>query len=484
MFLPESVSHRTAVSLRRAHKIIYTSQPKTSYLQNLKINYSNMADLIDCARLPVPFDILDFPIRLHWISCHFESWATASYLDCVPPPLFPTMSSSPGISASNAGSSSTKEVVHRLVRSMSGRSVASNDARSATTQVGSPLNSESRPLQRAESTTSLTSNTSKTKGKRRLSIENLKKLAKNVPIGKTRSSSGKGVLASPRITTGDIDNSSSNTEEFGHVKMLSMVAEFAEVDESSSAATPSATSPNPVTNPSPDLLAKRLQDMIDALPFPDYRGHPIKVPKPPARDKTGRPIAPSSPISDPKLLSLLQSATYMNGGREHKKKSIWDVLEQVGIPPHAFPEDEDTNDGEGGDNGEETPKEPASDPNSPDIFLDNSSIMMYSPLIPGLDDLVELAELVPVGVDQEFLDEPKPSTWASVWPLSIIGKSKPSSPNPVFSLPSYISGDVVYSPAITTIDELGRKVRVKTVRAWVPSTAKLSFQAMWWGYRL
>jgi len=145
-------------------------------------------------------------------------------------------------------------------------------------------------------------------------------------------------------------------------------------------------------------------------------------------------------------------------------------------PPHGFPP-EDEIPVDGGD--------PGTGDDDSDIFSDNSSVMVYSPLIPGGEDIVELAELVPVVVEDEVQETPVPGTsWTAVWPLSIFYTEKSTSPPAEPTLQQRLSGDVVLSPEKINVDASGRKVKVQTVRAWVPSTTKLSLQAMWWGYRL
>jgi len=173
----------------------------------------------------------------------------------------------------------------------------------------------------------------------------------------------------------------------------------------------------------------------------------------------------------------------MNGSTIKGRPSIWSVLEGIGAPAHGFPpvqgDNADDDRGEGGDN--------EGGDGGHSIFSDTSSVMIYSPLIPGREDLVELAELVPVGVEEEVISEGQETVmgkaWTTMWPLSIFyGES--STAHKASEAARHISGEAVISPPRTSIDSLGRRVRVQTVRAWVPSTTKLSVQAMWWGYRL
>ncbi|KAJ3510960.1 hypothetical protein NLJ89_g4375 [Agrocybe chaxingu] len=172
----------------------------------------------------------------------------------------------------------------------------------------------------------------------------------------------------------------------------------------------------------------------------------------------------------------------MNGTRSDgsRRPSVWSVLEGIGAPPHGFPPTGDEAE-RGGDG--ETRHDPNDDQ---DMFSDNSSIMVYSPLIPTRDSHVELAELVPVSIEEEVVVEGSPqagTSWTSVWPLSIFSGAK-ADDAPQLPVAKRLSGEVVISPRRTSVDEAGRRIRTQTVRAWVPSDTKLSVQAMWWGYRL
>jgi hypothetical protein len=54
-------------------------------------------------------------------------------------------------------------------------------------------------------------------------------------------------------------------------------------------------------------------------------------------------------------------------------------------------------------------------------YAGTSSVMVYSPLIPGKDDIVELGELIPISVEEEVIyDAAASKQWTSVWPLSLL----------------------------------------------------------------
>ncbi|KAF6755085.1 hypothetical protein DFP72DRAFT_347733 [Ephemerocybe angulata] len=252
---------------------------------------------------------------------------------------------------------------------------------------------------------------------------------------------------------------------YGHAKLLSMVAEGEEESDSASdngsasheAFPLPSSSPNHLLSPipnnnanlytsapywtnntnggigegeeTPDLtdpayLAHRIQSLIDALPAPEplppnspppsapptrtiplppdepsdghgkkggrrRKGLPIAKPSTPKRDKNGKPIPPPSALpevgeEDKEVLKSLQSATIMNGGKdkEEGRTTVWDVLQQL----------------QWGGGGKERGRD------GEDERSDMGSVMMYSPLIPGKKDIVELAEVAPVWVEEELQD--------------------------------------------------------------------------------
>ncbi|KAF8875874.1 hypothetical protein CPB84DRAFT_1853144 [Gymnopilus junonius] len=89
-------------------------------------------------------------------------------------------------------------------------------------------------------------------------------------------------------------------------------------------------------------------------------------------------------------------------------------------------------------------------------------------------DLVEIGEQVPVIVNEVSA----PTSWTSIWPLSLwygnASEVNPPSPETVLT----------DARTRTSLDGHGRVGKTQTVQAWVPSTTKLSVQALWWGYRL
>jgi len=392
----------------------------------------------------------------------------------------------------NPESPQPQDAFYRLIRTLSGRNLttdASSSPPPAGTSVATPsadsgveVSTLGEPLERTTSNGSY-------KGIRTNIEERLKRL------GAKLKKANKGVPSSPKVTLGEIQppdtsSSSGTTSDTspgpsrGHAKLLSMVAELDEPESN----TPPAKATDP---PEPDTLAKRIQILIDSLPFPTPRqDRPlpvIKPPKPPARERDGRPIPPpnATPIKDSRLIAFLSSATIMNGSSDKGRPSIWSVLEGIGAPVHGFPPVK-SDDVESGDGSESERPEGGGDGDD-SVFSEDSSVMIYSPLLPGQEDLVELAELVPVGVEEEVIPDGEaiPGTsWTTVWPLSIFYGEPSTTANKTAAAARRLSGEVVISPGRTSIDSTGRRVRVQTVRAWVPSDTKLSVQAMWWGYRL
>jgi hypothetical protein len=217
------------------------------------------------------------------------------------------------------------------------------------------------------------------------------------------------------------------------------VPEVTELAELAAVAEEYTNPSKPVVPPvEPSTLGKLIQSLIDILP-PLSPDTPVPKQKPVKKDHYGKPIPPtdSGPIEDPKVIAQLSSPSIMNGSVSTGKKSVWSVLETLGPPKHA--EDErDPGTGSGGDHG--------------DDMSDTSSFMLYAPLIPTDDSVVQVAmselrpAMPPVGAQSVELKAKRLSfPWGS--------RPKPASP-------------------------------VKLIQVWVPSRTKLSVETKWWGYRL
>ncbi|KAJ7269322.1 hypothetical protein B0H12DRAFT_1229474 [Mycena haematopus] len=183
--------------------------------------------------------------------------------------------------------------------------------------------------------------------------------------------------------------------------------------------------------PEPRLFAQRIGTLIDSLPLPA----PTRDSDIGAVDAKGPPL-PLSVTADSKLMKLLSSESVMNGSSSMGRQSVWSMLERL---RHQHAAVAGTNkDSEGKDDDRE-----------------DHGVMMYAPLEPTADSQVELAESEMV---LEYFDEPSDAVKSP--PAD--GQAKPPpSPQPE-----------------------SRKSDEKEYMHWVPSSTKISLQAMWWGYRL
>ncbi|KAJ7649177.1 hypothetical protein B0H17DRAFT_1022494 [Mycena rosella] len=121
-----------------------------------------------------------------------------------------------------------------------------------------------------------------------------------------------------------------------------------------------------------------------------------------------------------------------------RRQSVWSALEAI-PPPRSTYDDTDY------------------------AGSDRSSVMMYSPLIPTADSVIELAELedAPPAVP----GSPPAGKWLALWPAT---------------------GWAAVWPFTGTESnrDLPRPCPPPVLRVWVPSATQLSFETMWWGYRI
>lgn len=207
-----------------------------------------------------------------------------------------------------------------------------------------------------------------------------------------------------------------------------------------------------------EVLAAKIRNLIDSLPIPSPGSSRTSPRKAPAHDKSGKPIPPpeASRTDDEKLISYLNSATIMNGGKGGNRESVWSILDSLGAPKHDSTEGSGSqpNEGDGNDDG-----------TSDHETLDDSSIMMYAPLVPTKDSVVELAETQLVPADASHT--PLTPALATIQAFSSFSWWPPK----FWPFTAWNSGD-------------DKTTQPAPVRVWVPSTTKLSFQVMWWGYRI
>ncbi|KAH0589768.1 hypothetical protein H2248_005486 [Termitomyces sp. 'cryptogamus'] len=227
-------------------------------------------------------------------------------------------------------------------------------------------------------------------------------------------------------------------------------------------------------------LASKIQSLLKALPLPSLGT--FKFPKDlnqSQRDDDGRPIPPHgvTQIHDAKLIAMLQNATVMNGGQHgddvrERRMSVWSVLESLD-----------------GEDGTDVGRSEEDGLSREDNFREASGIMMYSPLTPTNLSLVEIAEsgvFNPEDQEEQAVDPTseiaQAAGWMGMWPFSVWSNSAAtgSGAHSTASPAPSIAPSLHSSPS-------GRSARLNThgkKRVWIPSKNKLSFQAVWWGYRI
>ncbi|KAJ7090396.1 hypothetical protein B0H15DRAFT_263552 [Mycena belliarum] len=189
----------------------------------------------------------------------------------------------------------------------------------------------------------------------------------------------------------------------------------------------------------------------------------------PLVDAEGRPIPPPGAvrIQDPELISLLSDPGIMNGA-DGRRQSVWSMLDAIAPPSRRVAESLNGEDEYAGS--------------------DRSSIMMYSPLIPSADSIIELAELEEAPVTQApsssgmWLSALWPaSSWSAVWPFTgwKTGTVAEEQDNATTSTTEVLEPGSAAGQLVERHDP-----PVPVTRVWVPSTTQLSFETMWWGYRI
>lgn len=117
---------------------------------------------------------------------------------------------------------------------------------------------------------------------------------------------------------------------------------------------------------------------------------------------------------------------------------------------------------------------------NPVIFPDSLNVMLYSPLLPTRDSLVELADSEAVAEDRSDHAIPEPEipgwSWSNTLPLAPVSTSG-SAQTP----PSHPIGSNSQSLSTRTHEQ---RPQAQATRVWIPSKDQLSIQCMWWGYRM
>lgn len=193
--------------------------------------------------------------------------------------------------------------------------------------------------------------------------------------------------------------------------------------------------------PEPATIAQRIQTMLSSFPSFFVASLPtsISVETSPSACSSSSEGTQHVPIplllsSDPKLVSLLSSSVVMNGSIDRTRSSVWSILDHIRA---KFPGQTPPAESQPFDKG----KKPEVETQTPDG--DNTSVMLYTPLLP--DDLseVEIAR-------SEIIET---SMLTSLTPTNSSLQNEAQSEPP-------------------------------TTKVWVPSSTKLSLQVNWWGYRL
>ncbi|KAF8556397.1 hypothetical protein OG21DRAFT_1483157 [Imleria badia] len=253
-------------------------------------------------------------------------------------------------------------------------------------------------------------------------------------------------------------------------------------------------SPEPIIPGSP--YAQRMQDVLSTIPsFASSISSDSSPPTPPASQTEADDS--NSPARDPHLLSFLTLPNFENSPLEHGWKSFWSALDRLRLPYGKTAGD----------------PEPSRD-EILDCIDDNNSVMMYGPLEPDDTSEVEIAcsEIVSINGDGEEIRTPQPS----FIPLpsesieeALVGRGPRTPPPPYVPLPMEsidqvlmgggreVSGvrwkgsesEIVPETTDTaqvppTAQPAAGQPPVKEYRVWLPSPTKISFQTMWWGFRI
>jgi hypothetical protein len=215
------------------------------------------------------------------------------------------------------------------------------------------------------------------------------------------------------------------------------------------------------------FLVQKIRGLINSLPALSSRFLPS--PKdPPVLASDGCPIPPPGAvrIQDPELISLLSNSDIMNGS-DGKRQSVWSMLDAIKPPSLENAESIDEAYGYAGS--------------------DRSSVMMYSPLIPTADSVIELAELEDVPIVQSGPSSGRWlftswSGWPNFWPFN--GWKAKDVTEEQDANPAPISTTISVPGTEPRDDSAEERSAIPVRRVWVPSTTQLSFETTWWGYRM
>ncbi|KAI0248359.1 hypothetical protein BJV78DRAFT_1284875 [Lactifluus subvellereus] len=291
--------------------------------------------------------------------------------------------------------------------------------------------------------------------------------------------------------------------------------------------------PEDESAPEPLTLARRIQTLLSLSTVPPTPSATDAATSSCAeRSEVAGPATPGSsvppasiPVTDSRFLALLGNANAMGGSLDKGRQSVFAILDRLRRPSARAMEAP----------ADSAPSSVSEEQEGAENDDENSSIMLYGPLVPSEDSEVELAasDIMSVFDDGETFEFEQPAR-----PLSFIAAGEqltPRSPPAALPLPipedptpqevaantgqhgaqreqdapgwfgtlkeKMIEGGKLVSDKVVEGGKLvsekvtegtkslkdkmpdGRKV-VKTTTRWVPSPDKISFQATWWGYRL
>ncbi|KAL0580987.1 hypothetical protein V5O48_001079 [Marasmius crinis-equi] len=166
----------------------------------------------------------------------------------------------------------------------------------------------------------------------------------------------------------------------------------------------------------PASLADTIRELVKSLPQPT---EPVPLPskaKLPQLDTSGRPIPPPGAVrvDDKALIAKLRSPQVMNGKAAdspegEEKPSVFAVLDSFKAPSASEPGNtgDDTNDGDDGAEDDDDEGSDVEGEEPPHIITDDSSVMLYIPLVPTKKSKVEMAksQIVPLNSVQSAVKE-------------------------------------------------------------------------------
>lgn len=234
----------------------------------------------------------------------------------------------------------------------------------------------------------------------------------------------------------------------------------------------------PETPPEPTSLAWKIQSLLTSLSSTLASTPPPIV----SSDAQNGQPNPTAFLTDLKLISILSSPSIMNGSVSKGRQSVWSVLDRLRTSSGASAQVAHPGDDPSASPGAAT----AADSTPEGRFAaddDESSVMLYAPLVPTADSEVELARSEIVSLVDTVREDPialpkvdhtadnsasRQRSWLVIWPFTG-GSTQAQTENETVRV---------------VVDQQPPVPKVIERRVWVPSTTKISLQVMWWGYRV